>query len=446
MAIKNLTYDQWINLGAQKWRGSTSPFFSRAYAGYTKKQIALIASEVQGTQKTVFDPMAGQAFALSTLTWLGHNVNINDHNFSLVLLAWLRSREVLSNIHHFAAQFRVWSNSIEKEISLYAMKGNEKLNFCENWISQSVEEQLKIYRSHLRIEISPEALLRDSEKHAEVLFRLAVVVLSARRIALYSHSDNATWLKPGGVERNINIVQEIWQEIDNLIEWVKELGEIYGRDTFFRSESRIGLHSVNICQSVVSQANEAELGVCSPPYANRLDYSAMWAPELHVLARLTANVDPRVVKENQVATTIKRSKFDAQLNSDRFPESVHNGLIEIQQSSEYASSSYYYPYFKQFSDDLFAAMNNLLLSAKNVDTWLIFIRDTARKDTLIESHKICETVLASNGFEPTPEINMGIIRSHVGLTRRNYSSPTLHGFAQREWVLRFKRHGVANAH
>lgn len=445
MAIKDLTYDQWVNLGARKWRGSASPFFSRAYAGYTKKQIALIARELQGTQKTVFDPMAGQAFAISTLTWLGHNVNVNDHNLALVLLAWLRSRQTLSNIHHFATQFRIWSDPIEKEIAQCAINRNEKLNFCQNWISQSVDEQLNIYLSHFKNRIVPEVLLRDPEKHAEKLFRLAVVVLSARRIALFSQSDNATWLKPGGVERNINIVQEIRREIDNLIEWIKQLEEIYGHDIFSRSDSRIGLHSVNISQSLVSLAEEAEIGVCSPPYANRLDYSAMWAPELHVLARLTTEADPKIVKESQIATTMKRSKFDTQPSSNQLPESVQRSLIEIQQSDEYASSSYYYPYFKQFSDDLLAAMNNFILSASSADTWLIFIRDTARKDTLIESHKICEAVLVNSGFEPTSEISLGIVRSHVGLTRRNYSSPTLHGFAQREWVLRFKRTGVDNA-
>jgi hypothetical protein len=68
-----------------------SPFYSRAYGGYTAEQERFYLDHIPVDAATILDPMAGQGFPLANLAYHGQNVWLGDINPALCLLSSLRS-------------------------------------------------------------------------------------------------------------------------------------------------------------------------------------------------------------------------------------------------------------------------------------------------------------------------------------------------------------------
>ena len=434
---REFTYEDWAKLGESRRKDASSPFFSRSYAGYSGSQLETILATVAQDKTSIFDPMAGQAYALSTLTWLGHDVWLNDYNAALMLLAWLRSRAVQAEFEELRAEFVRWLS----ELHLGKEEGEAAggpMEFNESWVSGRTATCLHALKKHL----SPtpvRQMLEDEPAHRRDLFRLAAVVLAARRVTTYTKSDNRTWLKKGGVDRRPNLKNEIITELENLSSWRAGLLQRLGDDLFDRSSGNAFLTSTPSKSLPSEFARDCHVGICSPPYANRLDYSAMWAPEISVLSEISDACGIEELKERQVAANVTRNRTPSYDAIGILPEQVVTALKGISSSSEYASNSYYYPYFANFALDLHWSMTAAIAAGSHCGTWILFLRDTARKDVLLESHLIIDGVFEGAGYKRDEASNLSVLRSHVGVARRNYARAGLHGLAQREWTLIYSK-------
>ncbi|MDB4223665.1 hypothetical protein N9850_07805 [Granulosicoccus sp.] len=433
---KCFRYVDWVALGKKRRTSAASPFFSRSYAGYTGAQMETIARHVKHDQMSIFDPMAGQAFGLSSLTWLGHDVWLNDYNPALILFAWLRSRQVMDQFDELKKDYTDWLAEINFENTAETSSKNSTIDFHEGWLAASIQEDLLKYGQKLT-STNLQKLLQNENFSRTDLFKLATVVLAARRLAVFSKSDNVTWLKPGGLLRVKDLKTEILSELEELTQWRIALLAQFGEDLFRKSDSACHLSAVQVNAICPEFAASTDIVICSPPYANRLDYSTMWAPELKILEALGQDGLCSEIKANQVATNIVKGREDLSSKLGDLPDDVIESLEEIRNSTEYASKSYYFPYFAHFCIDLHHAILASVRSAPSAKRWLVFIRDTTRKDTLIESHRIVEHALYVAGLSKTSDSELGIVRNHVGVSRRGYAKQTLHGLVQREWSLCF---------
>ncbi|QIZ79088.1 hypothetical protein [Thalassovita gelatinovora] len=403
-----------------------------------------IAANIRQKKLSVFDPMAGQAHAISSLTWLGHDVWLNDYNPALILLAWLRSRAVLNDLEILLHRYLDWLSGVELPSFDSGTNRDTAIEFHQGWIAPHVQDGLFEYANQLDGRSIGE-LFQDESNCRDELFKWASVVLAARRLVTYSKSDNTTWLKPGGLIRHTDIKKEIIQELEKLATWRREKTDRFGSSVFSSSES-IASFSVSEAKNLkIDFARNADVVVCSPPYANRLDYSAMWAPELKVFEMLSDDSIFQQVKEAQIASTVTKGRQFHESDLDAIATDVSRSLKEIRDSKEYASIGYYYPYFANFCLDLHKSILSAAAASASAKMWLVFIRDTTRKDTLVESHRVVEFALEQAGFRRTDDTEFDIVRSHIGVARKGYAKQTLHGLAQREWSLIFTSVGGKHA-
>lgn len=433
-------YTDWLSLGKNKPTASSSPFYSRIYAGYSAAQIQCLVQHLEeaGGRLPIFDPMSGQAFALSTLSWFGHTVRINDINPAPLLLAWLRSAPVLRNLPARIAEYVLWLKQNKKSLDDFHIESKGQLQFITGWLSDAMTSQLEEYGQLACRDASCLDLRRISEWDEKLLFRLSILVLAARRLTCYIQSDNRTWLKPGGLDNKRALSDLLLEELAILQE-CKLVDEFQLKLGLFDTDfAGLQISCADVARTDLSTFDKPCIAVTSPPYANRLDYSVMWAPELWVLSTALPNIDRTTIKRNQIGTTQIRTD-DSPLPLDCLPLSTRKELREIEKSGNYASGRYYYPFFRQFAMDLFYGLHHSVKAAPMAEKWIIFIRDTARKDTMFSSHKICEFVMKSCGYRRRKVDDLQIIRSHVGLMRRSKSQSSVHGFAQREWWLAFDR-------
>jgi len=148
MSHCGFTYKDWISLGKKNGTPS-APFFKRSYAGYSVKQMEKIANLMEQQRYSVFDPMAGQAYGLSTLTWLGHDVYLNDYNPALMLLAWLRTREVMLRYDELKSNYISWLNSVDFSRDVEDNQFVDKLDYQDSWLAPIIKDNLKLYRRNL---------------------------------------------------------------------------------------------------------------------------------------------------------------------------------------------------------------------------------------------------------------------------------------------------------
>src|SRR6185295_2367026 len=97
------------NRGESENRRVASPFFARAYGGFTKEQESFYLRHIGVPNgKRFLDPMSGQGYNLSTLAWRGGEVWLGDLNPAPLHLAMLRDPELAVRHRELVASFRKW--------------------------------------------------------------------------------------------------------------------------------------------------------------------------------------------------------------------------------------------------------------------------------------------------------------------------------------------------
>jgi hypothetical protein len=178
--------------------------------------------------------------------------------------------------------------------------------------------------------------------------------------------------------------------------------------------------------------------VTSPPYANRLDYTRMWAPETEVLAAMSGQ-DPGTIKEDQIGSTVVAGQDGVNGEETRLPKIVRIALDEIRKDPTEFSESYYYPFFRNYAVSLDRSLRTTASRLESGGTLIIFVRDTVRKDVLFPTGELVSEVLTgkSVGLRRVDQ-ERRVIKSHIGFLRKA-SSRGFYGLAQQEWWIVFRK-------
>lgn len=417
-------------------QSASSPFFARSYGGFTKHQLEFIHSVLPlGSLGAIFDPMAGQARDLGRFALEGHRVIAEDINPACLCFAALRSPEF---VMHADELLRAYIS----DLSRVRIKAISETDFaCDDWLTQSCKDFIRAYGKAFGIDEGCSAFEKGQSfwnGPKDKVFATAILVLAARQFVCHRSSKNTTWVKRGGVIPGISMkfllkdFAILWKQ--HVIETLKPLAS--------NSSGQLEIHTAPT-DGTLSVANTMPIScvITSPPYANRLDYSVMWGPELVVMCELF-NQDSQRIKRTQIGTTVVRGLKDEH-EDDSLPDSAMRFLHEVTISKGKASDSYYLPFFRNY---LVSLTRKLVSAARLVQKnghFVVFIRDCVRKDARLDVERLVFEILKPEGFNyVAPDgAKKIIIKNHVGL-RRPLEKGSVHGMAQIEWHLHLQRTGV----
>lgn len=407
-----------------------SPFFQRNYGGYTRSQIGYFLGFLgDANGKKIMDPMAGQAFMLSQLPLQGAHVWLADINPAPLILAALRNPRLLVAHKALSAWFKT---AIEP---LRRLKVAES-GIVDDWFAPLVREHLERYSEIMKLRsqdrvYSPGVLFDELPRKKQIA--IAIPILAARDITSFMRSDNTTWLIKGGLSGRHSLYDALSYAIE---EWQR-----FAVESLTQRSSAKSMGSLHLLFQRAELGDPrlrgADLVVTSPPYANRLDYTSMWAPELQVFRVITgAQIDN--IKYDQMGSNIVRGRQLIEPLRKKLPASAKTALEEIRRNTDsVASAGYYYPFFHTYATSLFSAFQVTARYVRKGGILVAFIRDTVRKDVLFPSNDVIQSVAEHLGFRLVNKTRK-IIRNHVGYLRKN-SSSSLYGLAQQEWWIAMRK-------
>jgi hypothetical protein len=373
--------------------------------------------------------MGGQGFLLADLAFRGANVWLGDINPALCLLATLRSPAA---INKRAMLF----DRIEEKLK--ALKATRRpatgASFVDDWIPKNIAVELQSYRDLFAFSHDPFKFGGPFWKlPLHMKFAAALPILAAREIACFRSSDNQTWIKPGGLQREHHIAEPLRRA---LAAWLD-----------FANERAASAHERSKWGALCSQRMDAASGqfgfsvtadaiITSPPYANRLDYTRMWGPETQVAASMWGS-DVRGIQSRQIGSNVVRGLDNSREDLQTLPSQVQDALSAIRTDKDYASEGYYFPFFKNYAISLMNTVQQIGANVRNGGTAIFFVRDTVRKDVLFPTGLLIEEVMKGAGFLAIGK-ERHVVKRHVGLRRRG-SASGLYGVGQLEWWLAFER-------
>lgn len=376
--------------------------------------------------------MAGQGYYISDLAHQGGSLWLGDLNPGPLLLAILRDPRFLVESDRLRAHIKKKAGRLKNK----RRRTDSRLGYTDDWFTIATREELEQYK-HI-FGLSRLGNLNENEfwqSCVSLIFSACLPILAARELACFHESDNLTWPKPGGLQRYSGIYEPLMRALDAWCEYA-----------FQMSRTRISMGSLNVSLMDAEYGNfglapSPDAIVTSPPYANRLDYTRMWAPELEI-ASILFKTNVESVKGKQIGSTVIRNKEVDEEVKSQLPDVIVEALHEIRLDKENkASGSYYYPFFLNYSISLMQCLGQIAQKLKPGGKLIIFVRDTVRKDILFPSGLLIEKVLERRGdFKLIPELRkQRIIRHHIGMLRKDKSKAGVYGMAQREWWLVFQK-------
>lgn len=421
-----------VNSHRLSGRAKELPFFSRAYGGYSvskaTNQVAYIQQMAEANSvQSILDPMGGQGYHLAEFCHRGFDVSLSDVNPGVVLLAAARSPALTRDVSQVV-------DKIRRRLKALPCSAFQTSGQCisDKWLSPEAADVLGRFGKRFASDAISSAIregrsLVDFDP-ADILL-LALPVIAARQIACFRESRNATWLKEGGFRENLDLIEVTLRTLDTWHQYAKQ----------FADQSFPGIWDVRRTNVLSSQDGKAfDMVVTSPPYANRLDYYSMWAPEVAVTdALLSTDTDHNdQLGSNRVSGRVVNEDF-----LRRLPSFLLEGLEEIKHHPRTASHSYYYPYFANYMAESVKALDACSRALKPGGVLLIFVRDARRIETELRIGEAIDYVATDGlGLKRVEEKQRHfILRSHVGLVQKVKSHAKVHGNHQTEWWLAFRR-------
>jgi hypothetical protein len=414
---------------------SKYPFYTRAYGGFNVDQEQFYLAQI-GTplNKVILDPMGGQGYDLSKLAFHGARVWIGDINPAVLLLATLRDPRIVYNSTELVEWFTKWFAPFR------SMKGRvAQLEYVDDWIAPSIRDDLIEYVQMLDLPSKASPFSYKGKFWSapiNVRFAACLPILAARDIACFRGSDNKTWLKKGGLLRESSIYTPVMRALER---WYRYAQSIHSSNQVCRKRGGfLSAQRMNVEQGTFGSCPLVDAIITSPPYANRLDYTRMWAPELEVLSAMWEG-DSGEVKAQQLGSTVVEGKIVSSEEEGRLPKVVRQSLDEIRADKNWkASASYYYPFFRNYAISLARSLYQMYSKLRGEGTVVIFVRDTVRKDTMFPTAELVRSILIHELKMREVGKERKILRHHVGLLRKG-SATGLYGLAQQEWWLAFRK-------
>lgn len=410
-----------------------SPFFRRSYGGFTRGQIGFYTQLIDFRRKRVIvDPMGGQAVALSQLSWAGHDVWVGDINPALLFLAGLRDPEVIINRDKLALGLRKKLDSLQRKKRVVS-----DIEFIDDWFAPTIRDDLRDFGEMTSLPLFDDPFSWENKfwgSSIQSQFEIGVVLLAARSIACMRKTDNPTWSRPGGLVRESRLAPSVrnalllWEAYASKHESVISL----------KRRGAIVVRRTNVSKGLMADIPSPHAIITSPPYANRLDYTKLWAPESEALA-IMCNRSISEIRRGQMGSTVMRGKLtEIEASPRALPGIADRTLERIRNDKAASSHNYYYPFFRTYAEDLVSGIRTTAQRLRKHGIFVIFVRDTVRKDILFPTGQIVVDVLQDEAGLELIDERREIIKGHVGQLRQQTKSG-LYGLAQQEWWLAFRR-------
>lgn len=409
----------------------TSPFFSRAYGGFTSGQIEFYRKCLGRVgRKTIVDPMAGQGFALSELAYEGATLWLGDINPAPLVLASLRSREFCENRDALLDELESLLRKVKRK-----RRGKFSKRYVDAWVAPSIKSDLHDFADLLGIGLFANPF-NDSFWQAPTTLRfcVAMTVLAARELACFRSTDNLTWLKPGGLQREHRIVDPMLRAASNWRSYAE--GMCAEEDSNSENYGSLCVARMDVTRGDFGSCPKAHAVITSPPYANRLDYTKLWGPECEVLAAMcSTSVAP--IRREQIGTTVMKDRMNGASDDCPLPQVAVTALEQIRSDGAAYSDNYYYPFFETYACSLVRGMLQIAQRLRKNGQLIVFVRDTVRKDILFPTGQLLVDALASQDVS-LEEQQRRVISHHIGRLRRA-STNGLYGLGQQEWWMSFRK-------
>jgi len=280
------------------------------------------------------------------------------------------------------------------------------LDICENdglshWFSPSTVRFIRSLEvsifTHLVSPLSGRIYATDipvsSYSPLASIYYLALFRLVRR--SLYSFkTSNPTWIKVAKddkekIEISDRLLQEKFcQEVESFRDTIKDQPCLSsGYESYISQGSS---------RSLCLEDQSIDCVVSSPPYCTRIDYVRATLPELAVVMR----TDPLVnfdLKFNTIGSTTNGKKGPS--DEIMLGESYSSVLDEIRKHKSKASSTYYYRYFSNYFNAMYASIREVRRVLKPNSNAVLVVQDSYYKDVHIDLPSIISDIGEEVGFD-----------------------------------------------
>jgi len=308
------------------------------YAAFRSEIVSWAVEHVLNPTKSILDPFAGTARLLpyvATRKMKGHFNDLLPHH---KLINEAKLPEVFIALQSLAPDY--WTATREELTKHLSPLRRSNLKVTSHWMRDDIVERFR--RSWDNIDTIPGSI--------RPLFR-AVLILCVRPLSGVTPSaKNRTWLRPGGMTTEVPLS-------DLIIAFLSRYRKYY--ETFYngidpKTNSRCEFTCLEA--SKISKKRKYDAIFTSPPFPNRFDYAVTYAPELHMLSRISLEYDPDIVSNGMLGTNRVSDYQDPGADIEwlrmNAPATV-KFLKEVNKLAPSDEGSYYLRYFTRYYADLY---------------------------------------------------------------------------------------------
>jgi len=379
----------------------------REYAVFRATILEYFVKHVLPHTKNILDPMAGTASLIPYIERSGVTAQFND---LLPIHLYINQAKTYETYATLRINERKNRDYIERQLvdCLSGLK-RRRLVISEKWIHDDVVESLI-------------AAWKRTEKHEEILGRflragILLCVRSFSSITISAH--NSTWCRPGGMSSEKGYREVIAESIQRFLSYYSA----FYPDVSKSRKSRCTFS--NLDASNLKLRKKVDTIFTSPAYANRYDYTRMYAPELYFLSKVDSNEDSSSTRTSILASNVVEdyeTLEDDLLYISKVSPKTTTFLSEVKEKGRKKKrkkeKDYYLRFFAKYYANLFRILDNLATLFSSNGAMYIVVQDNVHRGTLNDMVGFTEDFLNNTGFE-TARVLEELV-THQG--RRNISA------------------------
>jgi len=368
----------------------------RGYAAFDEQAVASLLSGFE-QRAPILDPMAGYGSLLDACSKKGISSVSIEINVPLYLWQLIRNPTLaptfVRRIDHLLGQRKIWP------------KSRQRVDVSGEWF---VDEAKSLLSGLLSLASSIMTFEQLPEGINSLALAAALLVPFCGRLACCTESaNNPTWVKQGGM-----VIFQDWQTdfeiyLNSLKAYIQEVS----------AQSLPGVsHRIILgdCSQVSPDGVRFRSMLTSPPYPNRTDYYAMFAPEIAFCAasgipEIRPVASTSIIGSNVVKNT---NHHDSDLPIVReFLDYVRNNSAS-KPNSAYDNRMYYLPYYANYFQGLTEAYHNVSRLLDSDFLGYIIVQNNYFRDKEIPLSDIVSQIWEQQGFRAQTENMQEVF--HVG--------------------------------
>lgn len=373
---------------------------SKEYASFRPDIINYFVTNVLPKSRIVFDPMSGTAPLIPHIEYFGLKAYFND----IMPIHYYINR---SKTYKIYKQIKIKKQSFLEHELKFCLKPlkNKQLLVSEKWIHDDILKGL-LYGWEKT---------NSYEKALSIFFK-SIIILCVRSYSSVSiSSTNATWYKPGGITTGKSLEEIIKENIEKYLRYYKfyysAKKKIKGGNCILSIENA----------STIKLKNKVDTIFTSPPFANRYDYTRMYAPELYFLSKAENQIEDVYLRKfilgTNVVTDYQTEQDDLRYISACSPKTMEF-LSNVANKNDEDAKNYYLKYFAKYYSNFYRLVENLLTILQRGGKLYIVVQDNIHRGELNKMDVFLLDFFSRRKLKA--EVVFKELRSHQG--RRNISA------------------------